>query len=68
MYRAGRSLAESDAPIALINNGIGITPLFSTLRWHALEVGKRGDSRTFAIRFERSGMEAQWSEGDPTRL
>lgn len=41
---------------------------FSTLRWNAIDDGKRADSRTFAIRFERSGVEAQWSEGDPTLL
>src|SRR5574337_1192116 len=41
---------------------------FSTLRQKAFDGGRRANAKTYAIHFERSGVEAEWTGGDPTLL
>ena len=56
--------------------GTGIAPerihsekFFSTVRSDAVgERAANADARTWSVRFERSGVEAQWTQGDPTLL
>lgn len=63
------SVAQAMArELGLREEQIHTEKFFSTLRWNAFEGGKPADARTYAIRFERSGVEAEWSAGDPTLL